>query len=342
MEEGKKLISIAGITATVYLVIRYLLPYVIPFLFAYVLVHILNPAVESIRKKLPWKKSVITAILLSLILGILILGFYYISCLLTEQIQKIALNFETYYKGFYRTVDRCCVLAERAFGMQVDEVRSFVYTSLDDAAEQIKVYIVPGVFNYSVRYLKKMVRAGLFLLILFVAVILLMKDYDEMKEQLQKYNLYKHAHSITQRMWRQGGMYAKAQVSIMGIVTILCVAGLCLLGNPYFLILGIVIGVTDVLPFIGTGTVLFPMAVFFLFRRNFKLAAGYLILFLATYVLREVLEPRMLGEKLGIYPFVLVIAVYTGIYLYGAAGVVLGPVTLLTVIEIWKELHDKD
>ena len=130
----------------------------------------------------------------------------------------------------------------------------------------------------------------------------------------------------------------KAQGIIILVVMVLCTAGLWALGNPYFLLLGIVIGLMDALPFIGTGTVLLPMAVFLLFRGNIRLAVGYAGLFLLTYIVREFLEPRMLGAKLGIYPFVMVVVVYAGLYLYGTAGVILGPVTLLTVKEIYREI----
>lgn len=66
------------------------------------------------------------------------------------------------------------------------------------------------------------------------------------------------------------------------------------------------------------------------------------MLFVLTYVVREFLEPRLIGAKLGIYPFVMVVVVYVGLYLYGAAGVLLGPVTLLTVIEILRELNGEE
>ena len=310
----------------------------IPFFIAYLLVHVLNPVVEAIRKKLPWKKSVIVSVLLVIILSLLTMGFYYLYCLLMDQIQRVAMNFDYYYECFCSVIDDCCLMAERRFGVQVDEVRNFVYASLNDATEQIRVYIIPEMFNYSVRYLKKLLNAGLFLLMLFVAVILLMRDYDEMKEKLEQYSIYQHFHRITGRMWKQGGMYMKAQASIIGIVILICTLGLWALGNPYFLLLGIVIGLMDALPFIGTGTVLIPMAVFFLFRRQFRLAACYLGLFLLTYIVREFLEPRMIGARLGIYPFVMIVVVYAGIYLYGAAGVIWGPVTLLTVMEIWREI----
>ena len=339
MEEGKKILTVTGITLAVYFVYRYLLPYVIPFLIAYMLVHLLNPVTEAIRKKLAWKKEVIVSVLLVILLAAMTFLFYYFYCLLMGQIRRIAMNFDYYYSCFCGWVDGCCHMAERSFGIQVDELRDFVYSSLEHATEQIRVYIVPGVVNYSVRYLKKLLDAGLFLLMLFVAVILLMKDYDEMNEKLQKYKIYRRFHNITSRMWKQGGMYMKAQFIIISVIILLCTGGLWALGNPYFLVLGIVIGLMDALPFVGTGTVLIPMAVFLLFQKEFHLAVGYLGLFLLTYIVREFLEPRLIGAKLGIYPFVMIVVVYAGLYLYGPAGVLLGPVTLLTVMEILREFH---
>lgn len=342
MEEGKKIITIAGITLAVYLAIRYILPYVIPFFIAYLLVHLLNPVTEAVRKKVPWKKSAIAAVLLLLLLSVCSMLFYYFYCMLMEQIRKVAVNFEYYYSCFCDVIDNCCFMAEQKLGIQVDEVRRFVYSSLDDASEQIRVYIVPGVVNYSVKYLKKVFHAGIFLVMIFISVILLMKDYDEMKEKLEQYRFYQHWHNITVRMWHHGGMYLKAQAGITGIVCVICILGLWALGNPYFLLLGIITGLTDALPFIGTGTVLLPMAVVLLFQKKFRMALGYAGLFLLTYIVREVLEPRMIGGKLGIYPFVIIVVVYAGIYLYGASGVILGPVTLLTVKEIWNELSERE
>lgn len=342
MEEGKKLVTAAGITLAVYFALKYLLPYLVPFLIAYVLVHLLSPVVKRIRRRLPWKKEVITGVLLLLLLSAATVLFYWLYCLLVGQIRKIAMNFDYYNDCVCGIIDQCCLLAEDTFGVNVEVVRSFVYTSIDQAADQIRVYMVPNMVNYSMRYLKKLMDAGLFLLMLFIAVILLMKDYDEMHEKLQKYTIYQYTHRITQRMWTQGGMYLKAQMLIILVVTVICTAGLWLLQNQYFLVLGIVIGLMDALPFIGTGTVLIPMAVFVAFRGDARAGIGYFGLFLLTYLVREFLEPRLIGAKLGVYPFVMVVVVYAGLYLFGPAGVLLGPVALLLVMEILREIWGGD
>ena len=318
MVETKKILTGVGVTLAVYIVIKYLLPYVIPFLIAYVLVHVLNPIVEKIQTKLRWKKEIIVSVLLVILLAVFTFLFYLLYCQLMVQIRRIAMNFDYYYSCFCGIVDDCCMMAEKSFGIRVDSVKEFVYSSINHATEQIKVYIIPGVFNYSVRYLKKLADLGLFLLMLFVSVILLMKDYDDMNQKFRRYSFYGHFHNISQRIWKQGGMYMKAQMIIILIISILCTAGLWALGN-----------------------VLIPMAVFLMFRQNFRLAAGYIGLFLLTYIVREFLEPRLIGAKLGVYPFVMVVVVYVGLYLFGTPGVFFGPVMLLIVMEILREIYKR-
>ena len=341
MSEGKQLIKIAGITVAVYILMKYFLPYVIPFFISYMLVHLLKPVTNLLHEKLRLKKELILSVLLAGLLIVCSLLFYMLYCVLMDQLKKIAMNFDYYYDCFCAGIDACCRVAERNFGVEMEQMRTFVYSGIEHATEQIRIYIVPGIFNYSMRYLKKAMDAALFLLMVFVAAILLMRDYDRMREHLMQYRLYQHMEHISGRMWRQGGMYLKAQAIIIGIVSILCVLGLWLLGNPYFLLLGIITGLLDALPFIGTGTVLLPVAFFLVLQGSYAKAAGYGILFLITYVAREFLEPRLIGARLGIYPFVMVVVVYAGLYLYGPSGVVLGPVTLLLILVILREYETK-
>lgn len=338
MTESKKFLKTTGITTAVYLAMKYLLPYVVPFFISWILVVLLNPLTERVSRRTRFRKEWILSVLLLLILGLVGVGFYGLYGLLTDQIRNIAENFELYYTGFCAVIDECCTMADRRLGICSEDLRELIYSGIDYAASQIRVYLVPGVVNYSFRYLKKLADAGVFLLMVFVSAILLRKDYDEIKEKLQVYHWYQCSMRIFERMWKQGGMYLRAQGVIIGIVVAQCSIGLWLLGSPYFLVLGIIIGLTDALPFIGTGTILIPMAGVWLFQKNYALAVGYGVLFLLTYLTREFLEPKLIGNKLGIYPIVMAAVVYAGLYLYGPGGVLLGPISLLLILEIEKEI----
>ena len=103
------------------------------------------------------------------------------------------------------------------------------------------------------------------------------------------------------------------------------------------MILGIVLGLLDALPIIGTGTFLYPAALFLFLKGNGAAAVGCVVLDLVTSVLREFLEPRLLGGRLGISPIAVMASVYIGVFLFGGFGVFLGPLAFSTAYELGKE-----
>ena len=78
----------------------------------------------------------------------------------------------------------------------------------------------------------------------------------------------------------------------------ICIAGLLLIHNPYAVVIGILIGLVDALPFFGTGTVLIPWAVILLLFRNYYAGAVLLSVYVMTYFVREIME-SMYGRPAG-------------------------------------------
>lgn len=321
----------------VYVSIKYLLPYVIPFLIAWILVKAMNPMLRKIRKKLPWKKEILISIFVFCIFLLAGILFYYLYRAIAEQIYAFISNFEHYYHQVGLFLDDCCLLLERKTGVNAVRVRSLVNQGLESVQIQINGTLIPGILNHSLQYLMGLVKLIGYIFIIYVAMLLLMKDYDRIREQLEQYELYQRVRNVTDRIFCIGGTYLRSQFLIMAIVTLLCIVGLWVLKNPYALLLGLVTGLLDSLPFLGTGLILLPMAVIFLFQKEFWTAAGYGILFLVTCGIREILEPKLVGERIGIYPFVFAFAVYTGICLFGPGGIFTGPIGIILTMEIGKE-----
>ncbi len=337
MSEYKKLCWILGITAAVFLGMRYLLPYVLPFFIAYFFVHWLNPVTVRIHKKLKCPKEWIIAVLMTLLLGLAGLGLYFLYSQLVVQIQNIAENFDRYYGQFMGVVDDCCYGLENFLGIRNEEIKDFVYVNLDHMEARLEEQM-PIMLHSSIRYIMGIIAAVGLVFVIYAAVILLMKDYDKIKANLENYELYQRSHRIMDRLWKLGGEYIKAQIIIITVVSVLCVVGLAVMKNPYALLLGLAIGLLDALPFIGVGTILIPWSLFTLLQGNFGKASALFLLFLAANTARELLEPKLLGDSLGIYPFAMVLIVYAGICVYGLGGVILGPATVLIVREVVREV----
>ena len=334
----KKILGITGITLAVYLGMRYLLPAVAPFFVAFLLARWIYPLADRLEKKLPVNKGIITLVIL--LAGTAAVGFsgWFLGSKLCAQIRSVVEHLE-YYKGQVNEMALgCCRAAERTFGVDGGRAMMFLEQNMNRAQQHIQDYAMPGLVQHSVEYAVGFfkVLGGFFLI--FIAILLIMKDYDAIRERLRGCRGYQRAANIFERLWSLGGAYLKAQLIIMLIVIAVCVLGLWMTGNPYALLVGILIGVLDMLPFIGTGTVFVPWSLLCLLRGDFFHAAAYFTLFIVANTVREYLEPRLLGDKMGVYPIVIALVVYAGIYIFGVTGVLLGPMSLLIILECVREI----
>ena len=339
---GKKLFLTAGIAVAVYLGTKYLLALAAPFFAAWILVRLLYPLADRLKKRLPipMKRETLTILLLVLFLAAAGVGLWYLAAGLCSQIRSVIENLDLYERKVEELVGGCCAAVENAFGIPREDTMAFVNTNLNNLEVRVEEHVMPSLFQNSIRYFSALLQGAGVLFLVFIAVVLILKDYREIREKMKAYPLYRHVMNVVGRLWTLGGAWIRAQALIMLTVMVICVAGLWLTGNPYALLVGILIGLLDALPFLGTGTVLLPWAVYCLLNGDYFHAAAYVVLFLVANTAREYMEPRMIGSRMGVYPVVIALVVYLGLCLYGPTGVVLGPLSLLIILEILREIED--
>ena len=178
---------------------------------------------------------------------------------------------------------------------------------------------------------------GMGFLITWLSGILFLQEMDSVKRKVRESSVLRGVRRIARRLKETTITYLKAQLVIMGGIGLICTLGFWLMGSPYYLLVGAGLGILDALPVIGTGTFLYPAAVYFLLKKEFSVAVGCVILDLVTSVVREFLEPKLIGRRLGISPVIVLAAVYFGFYLYGPWGVLAGPLSLSVANEVGKE-----
>ena len=113
--------------------------------------------------------------------------------------------------------------------------------------------------------------------------------------------------------------------------------GVSLLKIPAAPILALLVAVVDILPVLGTGTVLIPWGLVLLILGNTFLGVGILVLYLVITVVRQTLEPKIIGSQVGLHPIVTLLCIYAGAQLIGVVGIFAFPV-IATVI---KKLNDE-
>ena len=134
----------------------------------------------------------------------------------------------------------------------------------------------------------------------------------------------------------------KANLLIMSLVGSICALVLTLLRIPSGVFWGILAGFLDALPFLGTGIVLVPTAAVQLFGGHYVAGVLVLGLYVVCIFARELLEPRLIGGKIGIPPLAVLTTVYAGIQLFGIIGIIKGPLGFILVQQTYQSLQKRD
>ena len=129
----------------------------------------------------------------------------------------------------------------------------------------------------------------------------------------------------------------RAQFKLMGVTFLILTAGFLILRISYPLLFGILLAFVDALPVFGTGTVLIPWSILMFLRGNVRCGVGLLILYGCASLMRQALEPRMVGRHIGLNPLLTLIALYTGFRCAGIVGMVLFPVAAIFLKQIFSQ-----
>lgn len=330
----KKYLISLGIIAGVYLGMKYLVPLFIPFLFAGIIVMMIQPCVTWLRKKLRINEG-IGATLIMIVVGSLMLFLVWTACNgLLGQIKKVLSRLGFYERELCSIVRHSCESMEQTFGIDAVNIETLVLDNISIMVDNMQVNIIPNLMNDSFLYVKGIAEFIGAMMIAVISVVLLAKDLRLIKERCQKYKGFRIFCEIIRKVSSAIWTFVKSQLIIMLVTSILCVIAFLIMGNPYAFAIGIIIGLLDALPFIGTGLVLIPWAFIKVLCQNYSHALILGFLFIICSISRELLEPKLIGKKLGIYPIVIMFAIYVGIKLYGVAGIIMGPVSLLIIYEL--------
>lgn len=336
MRESMHRISrILGITIAVYACIRWLLPMVIPFFIAFLLAKLLNPMVEKLNKKLKLKRGAAAAILV----GILVIAAGAATALflkvLTDQIQHIVSNLAGCRRQAGMLWENCCGQLESWTGVEAESLQQRAEAYMPQIKSRMEERVVPFLMDGTLLYGRNLMLLGAVFFIAAVSTILVLRDYGTIRQGLESHPVGREGLKVCRRTYEAGGAYLKAQLIILLIISGICVMGLYFAGNPYALLAGCGIGLCDAMPFLGTGTILIPWAIFEILQGKYMMAAICAAIYAICSLLREVLEPKLIGDKLGMHPLAVIASIYIGLKLYGIWGFVLGPFSYILIREIY-------
>ncbi len=340
-KEGvKKLILLTGVTLAVYVFMRYILPMVIPFLLGALLAMTLNPLVEKIVKKTGRGRGMISMLIVLAVLAVVGMICFFVGRTACLQLASLVKNAEAIEGGVRDIWCECCERIESMLGVRLGEAEQLFVNMQNRMKSGFRSGTLPYLLKNSMSYAKVVFSMIGVALVSIISGLLILTDYPNITAAIHRSGIGKLAVQVKRHAKEAGGTYLKAQIAILLIISLICIAGLFATGNPYALLAGMGIGICDALPFIGTGTIFVPWMIIDIINGKYVLAAVYGLLYVICSFSRQFLEPRLIGGRLGYPPIVVLMSIYIGVHVYGAAGVLSGPVSGFLICELytaWKQ-----
>lgn len=315
-----------------------LLGFLMPFVVGWIIASIATPVVNWLEKRLKIRKKLGSVLIIIGVLALMgVLGYFAVSWLISE-ISSLIKDFPEMYVQLETGLRQIGDSMSGIFKKLPDGIQNgwtTAVTNLDDTMGSLMGKISEPTVSAAGNIAK---RVPSYLVSTIVAV---MSSYFFISEREEVVTWVKQIapKSITERMtmvidnlkYAVGG-YFKAQFKIMGIVFLILAVGLGFLRVHYFVLSAFLIAFLDFLPFFGTGTAMIPWAIYAAFMGDYKRAVVLVVVYAITQIVRQLIQPKLVGDSVGLNPLVTLLLIYIGYRIGGVIWMILAvPVGMVII-----------
>ncbi|MBE6749467.1 MAG: sporulation integral membrane protein YtvI [Ruminococcaceae bacterium] len=333
---------------------KYCLGVLAPFIIAFVLAFVLQRPIKWVQKKLHLKSHGIISFILVLLVVCFVGGLLSIALLLLFNELK---DFANYLTTQFSSIDEVIntienylmsVVVRLPEGIRttVSEYLNNAFDSLGEGKSQLDLSMLSAPLSGAWSVVKSLPSTILACVVAVVSCFFVTSDYDKIKELFLSFfseNKRKYIVKTKRTATKAIGKLLKAYITIMAITFAEMFLGLFLLkligvyDGSYIAIISFVTCIIDIIPVLGTGTVLIPWALYNLIFGNFGMGIGLVVIYAVVTVIRQIIEPKLVANQAGLPAIVTIMAMFLGVRIFGAFGIILLPFTVI----ILKLLYDE-
>lgn len=334
---------IVAIIIIIYVFLKYLLSVFMPFILGFLIALLLRPLVEKASKALRLKKKVAATI-------ILILFYSIIGIALTIMVLRLSISLSRIFEDLPLLYQTDILPAINTLTQSISELFSRIDPHVLESLQSIQSTVIDALTTVvsslsatAVRFLTNMVTAVPSFLLAFlftiVASFFFTIDFSRISSFLSnqlggraKEIILAVKDSFSATIFKFG----KAYLILMTMTFIELTVGFLIIGLPNAVGVAFLIALIDILPVLGTGGVMIPWVIIEFINGDITLALSLLIIYAIVTVVRNIVEPKVVGDQIGLYPLLTLMAMYVGTKLFGFVGLLGLPIT----ITVLKNLQD--
>lgn len=322
---------------------RFVLPWAAPFLLALLTARLIEPLVRLLIRKWKMKRAfaaiLCSALTLALMLTLVGLGISQAmngASNVAQNLPDIAAELGYLFSRVERRLYHFVIAAPV-------ETQAMIQTAIDSVTtmfEEMPNELSSVLLSFATSVAAAFPRVFLFVLTYAISVLFMSMSYPQVIGfLLRQIPLRWHDKLRRLRQDLRGTFikWLKAQAKLIGVTFVILTVAFFVLRVNHALLFAALIAVIDALPVLGTGTVLIPWAILSLVSGDVTLGAGLAITYGLVSITHSVMEPRFVGQQLGLHPVATLMAMYLGFRVIGVFGMITFPMLLLFV----KQIHDQ-
>lgn len=334
-----RLLVLLLITGAVYFFLKIIAPLTAPVLIAMLFVTIFGSFLQKLQSRLKIHRQIGAVLLLLVACALLGLLIWVLFSWIVGSLPGWIEGLDSLESELSVIVHQICGVVGETIKVDSVYLEQTILARIQEGIDYFQLQFLPGMLSQSLEYVKVIAAIGGFLVTFLIATVLLAKDYDNIMNSLLDREECHVFLEIICGIIRYIATFVKAQAIIMSIIGILAAAVLGISGIRNGILWGLLAGILDALPFVGTGIVLVPLALQQLFYGQYVRAAVCLLLYVACIFTRELLEPKLIGKRVGVSPIAILLSIYAGIQLFGIWGIIGGPLGFIIIYQAYLSLE---
>ena len=330
-----------------FLLILFLVPRLLvffsPFVVGWIVAWIASPLVQFFESRLKIERKAGSAVVIVLAICLVLLAIYFAGSKLVREGTGLIGALPSMWENAEADLDdiaaNLSVIYERLpqdLQLGISNVSEEITSYLGDIVSSISTPTIEAVGNFA----KQVPAAIIGVIMTLLSAYCFVAERNTIAEWFDRVApvyLQERYRMVKRSMMRAVGGYFKAQLRIELWMYLLLVIGLAILKVNYVLLIAFLIAFLDFIPFFGTGTVLVPWAVIKILSSDYKMAIGLLIIWGVGQLARQIIQPKIVGDSVGMAPIPTLFLLYIGYRLGGVVGMIVAVPIGLIVYTMYEE-----
>lgn len=314
-----------------------------PFVIGWIIALIASPLVGFFEKKVKIKRKAGSAFVIITVIALVILAGYFLGVKLTEQVMEFVGELPEMWEGTQEEFVQIGERLEAASKYLPDEVEDTIIKITSNVGEYLgELFSRLGspTLEALSRFTMNLpsILIGIIMTLLSAYFFVADKDYvTNLLHKVMTQSMIEQVDMVKRGLVRAVGGYFKAQLKIEFWMYLLLVIGFTILRVKYAFLIAIGVAFLDLLPFFGTGTVLIPWAVIKFLNGEYTMVIGLLIIWGVGQLARQLIQPRIVGDSVGLEPIPTLFLLFIGYKMAGVVGMIIAVPIGIIILTMYEE-----